>query len=179
MHKLFNSFKKYIWNKHSDNESQMLILLGALGWILGSVAQIGGIITNKNLSKKEKNFLIPQEAIDGALNVGLYLGITQFAATGMQKLLDKNIIQILNKEGKSVNNKHAQAMCTLATIAASVLACNIITPITRNYLSAIYQKKAQKDNIKIPKLTCKTTFFKQNPYKTQQQYNNFLYPSLR
>ena len=59
-----------IWHKYAEDVGISLIHLGALGWFLSSAAQLAMIITNKDIDKKEKQFLIPQEASDGAINSG-------------------------------------------------------------------------------------------------------------
>lgn len=72
----FNLLEK-LWCEYSDDVGKALIHLGAVGWFFSAAAQIGMIIKNKNIDKKEKRFLGAQETADGAINVGLYYTICQ------------------------------------------------------------------------------------------------------
>lgn len=72
----FNLLEK-LWCEYSDDVGKALIHLGAAGWFFSATAQIGMIIKNKNLDKKEKRFLGAQESADGAINVVLYYTICQ------------------------------------------------------------------------------------------------------
>ena len=53
-----------------NNNASFLFITAALGWVLASAAQTVGLIRNKELSKEDKKFLIPQEIADGAANIG-------------------------------------------------------------------------------------------------------------
>lgn len=77
---MFNSWNKTltkIWESYSSDVGKSLIHLGALGWVMSSAAQTLMIYQNKDIQKKEKQFLVPQEIADGAVNVGLYYTICQ------------------------------------------------------------------------------------------------------
>lgn len=65
------------WECYSKDVGKSLIHWGSVGWVFSSLAQIFAIAINKDIEKKEKKFLIPQEMADGAVNVGLYYTITQ------------------------------------------------------------------------------------------------------
>lgn len=72
----FNLLEK-LWCEYSDDVGKALIHLGAAGWFFSATAQIGMIIKNKDIDKKEKRFLVPQETADGIINVVLYYTICQ------------------------------------------------------------------------------------------------------
>ncbi len=61
-----------VWNSCGSDAGKGLILLGTLGWVFSALAQIGMIARNKDIDKKEKKFLIPQEVADGVINCTLY-----------------------------------------------------------------------------------------------------------
>ncbi len=141
MNKLFSSVKNWVWKltsaeKGGCDEASMLMWAGAAGWVLSSLAQIAAIVGNQKLSKKEKSFLIPQEAFDGAVNVGLFLTLTQAFKSGMTKLIENGHIKFANTA-----KDYKAPMVTIASIVGSVVACNIITPLVRNYLGARVQKR--------------------------------------
>lgn len=181
------------WEYYSKDVGKSLIHWGSVGWVFSSLAQIFAIAINKDIEKKEKKFLIPQEMADGAVNVGLYYTITQAIKslgdsivesgnfikkdtadflevlnTKKLKLKDfvKNfgsISEIINKlkNTKSFPDVDANTLNTVLsgidrttdsfshwkngvgtvfTIAASVLACNVITPYCRNKIASNFQK---------------------------------------
>ena len=74
---LFENLIQKAWNTYSKDVGKSLIHWGSVGWVFSSLAQVFAIGINKNIDKKEKKFLIPQELSDGAVNVGLYYTITQ------------------------------------------------------------------------------------------------------
>lgn len=229
----YNTLLKKIWHYYAEDVGKSLIHLGALGWLLSATAQITMIAKNKDIDKKEKQFLVPQEFADGAINVGLYYTICQAIKKGCEQILEsgrvctqktfKTILQLkptpnsagdyikgmseifissgLVKKKKSVGaltdfyngaiallgkqesvrkkilerypalkstfepiiaaDKLKQTKRFLnrglkdytlfkngvgvtAAVGASVLACNLITPVTRNYSASVYQKRALK-----------------------------------
>lgn len=64
------------WMSYSHDPAKGLLHLGAIGWVLSSAAQTFMIVTNKDIDKDKKKFLVPQELTDGAVNVTLYYTIT-------------------------------------------------------------------------------------------------------
>lgn len=220
-----------IWHKYAEDVGISLIHLGALGWFLSSAAQLAMIITNKDIDKKEKQFLIPQEASDGAINVILYYTICQAIKKYTESLLERGKIltekafecieklkttpnsasdfikalsefyrhhRILKKEqrignlsdfyrgsiillskpamdrnriiknnpmlksvfGRAIEenkvkttkgmlnralkdyNLYKNGVGVIAAVGASILACNIITPVARNLTANMFQKSA-------------------------------------
>ena len=86
--KMFDNLKIGIYNKYSQNPAKLLVFTGTLGWALSCCAQVGAIVFNEKLSKKDRQFLIPQEIADGAVNVGLYFGITSAAQKYTEKAIE-------------------------------------------------------------------------------------------
>lgn len=73
-----------VYDYYSGDVGNALIHLGAVGWLFSAAAQITMIARNKDIDKKEKKFLIPQETADGVINVGLYYTV----CAGIKKVAD-------------------------------------------------------------------------------------------
>lgn len=161
-----NSFNLLNWvYKHfKEDTSRMLIVTGAIGWALSSLAQIGAIMTNNKISSEKKTFLIPQEFVDGVINVGMFLFITlcvkkaisKLVSTG--KMLPKSVKDELVKNHKdkigkidfnidslkgtlsskdfNKYNSYKEYVTTVGTLGASVLSCNVLTPLVRNSVAS-------------------------------------------
>ena len=137
----FEGFKDFMFERGRKDTANMLIVMGALGFALSSLAQCFAIKTNDKIDNKKKNFLLMQEAADGVVNIGLFLGIT----SGIWKVSDKILRLIgLGKMGKNQRkvplNPHGKGKIKsggriFTTLAASVVACNIITPYVRNFIA--------------------------------------------
>ena len=84
---IFEASKNFIWQHTHKDPAKMLIIMGALGFALSSMAQCFAIKINDRVDKKKKNFMLAQEAADGAVNIGLFLGIT----SSIWKISDKLI----------------------------------------------------------------------------------------
>lgn len=227
------------WKTYAEDVGKSLIHLGALGWFLSAAAQVTMIAKNDDISRKEKEFLIPQEIADGVINVGLYYTICQGIKKGCESLLEKghfmtqksfktimqlkqspnsvqdfikaqselfrfkgllkgnknkglgnlssfykgfiNLIDRLYVEDRGIikyneifkqafgyyleqkniektrvfvnrafkdYNLFKNGMGIVAAVGASVLSCNIITPITRNMTANYFQKKSIDKNKK-------------------------------
>ncbi len=134
MTKLFSSLKNTVWGSEVS-EAAMLMWAGAAGWVLSSLAQIVAIEGNPKLTRKEKSFLIPQEIFDGVVNITLFLSLTQAFKSGMKRLIQNEAILLKNPK------KYTDPMVTVASLVGSVIACNIITPLVRNYIGAKIQKR--------------------------------------
>lgn len=229
-----------LWNgKYSKDVGAALIHLGATGWFFSALAQIVMLARNKDIDKKEKKFLIPQEIADGVINVGLYYTICQsiksyfdqktelgtqltkkvndFVRTinpttqtqesvikgfaeafrdyeiieiknqkqyitnffeGLKKFVQdpacipevlkndkilKQALQILSTKGSTEQqldlikntqrnfNAYKNGVGVLAAVGASILACNIITPIARNITANHFQRKLLKEQNRFQK----------------------------
>lgn len=122
----------------TEKNGIFLFATAALGWIMASCAQTIGIAKNKDLSKDQKRFLVPQEILDGVFNIASYVAITVptmiLAKKGATKLFPSNKTAV---EGASV----------IAAIAGGVASSNIATPILRNKIGAHVKKKMEEKNI--------------------------------
>lgn len=132
-------------SKFYQDTAGMLIVTSAMGWILSSAAQITSIACNSKLSKKEKSFLIPQEALDGITNVGLFVTLSAAAKHITSSIIDKEIVKIKNPE------KYKSPILTVVSIVSGAIASNIITPFVRNYLGADVQKRLLDNDSNTPK----------------------------
>ena len=159
----------WIYNTFKNDTSKMLIVTGSLSWVLSSIAQMCGILANPKVSKEKKSFLLPQEFMDGVVNVAAFLGITMVTKKGIEKMastgkiatksvrdflnknsiyrdkvgkLDFNLDKVLpeNSEIKKSYDSYKNFVTTMGTIGASVLSCNIVTPIIRNATASRVQK---------------------------------------
>lgn len=153
----------FVAEQSTSNTANVLILATAGGWLLSSAAQIMGIYFNKNYTKKEKSFMIPQEMADAFVNIGSFLLVTKslkslttkMVETG--KLAPKSICEFLKEKGlsslrgnfdfnltavegfskhKNTYDKFKTAAEATAAIVGGVLSSNIITPILRNKIAA-------------------------------------------
>lgn len=210
---LFSKMKVNLFNIYTKDHGKGLIHTGAIGWFFSSLAQVTVVATDKNISKKEKKFLVPQEICDGVTNVTLYYTISQIIKNSGDWLINKGYLltddmaQILTKlKPKTTSIEQAlkgYAQCTktenrqckellqlakkplklfldhfdkmpeflnlpkveqellrakipttlenlgnfknnigvITSIAASILASNLITPVVRNKLASAYQQK--------------------------------------
>lgn len=169
---LFNGLKNFIAKNYSGEAGRMLVHTGAIGWTLSSIAQIIAIVINDKIPKEQKMFLVPQEAADAAVNILSFYCITQ-SCNSLSKLLvntgkwlPKTVRQFLNnnslsdKVGKvgfnilkdanlpadlaSTFKKYRTIVDVGATTMGTVLSCNVVTPVLRNYFAAERQKSAIK-----------------------------------
>ena len=159
----------WIYETFKDDTSKMLIVTGALGWILSSIAQIAGIYGNSKISAEKKSFLVPQEMIDGAINAITFIGITTIAKKGIEKLastgktttlsvrrflqnnpmykekvgnFDFNLDKVIPKDIFAYKSykSHKNFIATMGTLGASVISCNVATPLIRNAMASRVQK---------------------------------------
>lgn len=136
--------------KFANDNAKFLFLSAATGWFLASAAQTMGIITNKKIDKEDKKFLIPQEICDGAANIGLYALITAPLMKVTEKLIDNGTVVLKNiKKGTPEFDKLKGGARVLASIAGAIISSNILTPIVRNKLGSIAQRKAVKQKVQI------------------------------
>ncbi len=141
-----------------DNNANFLFITAALGWALASLAQTIGLAGNKEISKEDKRFLIPQEIADGAANIGLYALVTTNLMKGAEKLTKpgkngKTIINLKNEAGdilsyaenQKLYTKMGRNLKTGAAILGGVISTCILTPIIRNAFGAYMKKRADKN----------------------------------
>ena len=185
MPNLFQKSLNWVCENFKKDTSKMLIATGTLGWALSSLAQAIAVVANPKISNESKSFLLPQELMDAAVNVGGFFCFTmltkkyisKMAATG--KIAPQSVRDFLNSHSEYKNkvgkldvtkrnmsqvgkldfnlddvlanrpelaklNKsyesHKNFVTTMGTIGASVLSCNIITPLIRNFTASNVQK---------------------------------------
>lgn len=84
-----NKFKDFLVRKtESGQAASLLKITAAIGWTLSALGQIGAILWNDKIPDKEKKFMIPQEALDAVINIGLFCFFTH----GFEKL-GKNLVK--------------------------------------------------------------------------------------
>jgi len=161
---------EWVYKTFTNDTSKMLIITGTLGWILSSAAQVVGIYRNSEISDEKKSFLVPQEIMDGAINALAFIGITTIAKKGIAKMASTgktttlSVRNFLNKHPEYKNqvgkydfdlekvlpkdifayesfNSHKNFITTMGTLGASVLSCNIVTPLVRNATASKVQKR--------------------------------------
>lgn len=164
---LFKAFKNYMAENYGHNHGKMLIHTGVVGWVLSAAAQVVAIVTNDEISNKQKMYLIPQELADAAVNIASFYLVTQSFKSVTSKLLNRgkllrkpirnfleeNKIQNVGQKGFDVLRdgkltpevkkdflKFRDGVDFMATTAGSVLSCNILTPIIRNEIATNKQK---------------------------------------
>jgi hypothetical protein len=159
----------WICEHFKKDTSKMLIATGTLGWALSSFAQMFGILGNNKISAEQKSFLLPQELMDAVVNVGAFFTITmltkkfiaRMATTGkiapqsVRDFINKNSIykdkvgkldfkldDVLPKDSDLFRSyqSHKNFVTTMGTVGASVLSCNIVTPLIRNATASRVQK---------------------------------------
>ena len=169
---LFQKPLEWILKTFQEDTSKMIIATGTLGWVLSSLAQIGAIMRNPELSSEKKSFLLPQEGMDALINICGFFFLTMLTKVGIKKLastgkvasetvrnflnnnpayknkvgkIDFNLDDVLknNPNYKEIYDSyvsHTNYVTTLGTIGASVLSCNIITPVLRNRTASRVQQ---------------------------------------
>ena len=170
---LFKKPKEWIFETFKDDTSKMLIGTGTLGWILSSLAQLGAIASNPEISKEKKSFLLPQELMDAAVNVLGFFFITMFTKLCIKKMaktgkiapqkvrdflnknkdlykdkigkIDFNLDEVLAskpeyKEYYDSYKSYENFTAAMGTIGASILSCNIVTPLIRNKTASRVQQ---------------------------------------
>ena len=121
---LLERFNNYIYKKFSNDMGASLIVLGVAGWTFSALGQLGMIALNKNIDKKEKKFLIPQEIADGVVNVTLFYTI----CAGIKKAVDS-----LLESGKILtfrtNNLVKEFRAGQSSVEDLIKAARIKTPV--------------------------------------------------
>lgn len=92
--------------------------------------------------------------------------------------VDKTKFDALAKDALEQLETHKNNVGIVAAITASVLACNVVTPIVRNYLASKYQKYAlKKEAVEIRKMQITNNITMKNPlpssFKKFNNYNSF------
>lgn len=149
--------------KYPEKKSNLLTMTYLVSTIASSTCQLLSIKQNKNISEEKKSFLLFHETIDAVLNAGLFFSFTKFAGDLGKILVDKG--KILPKAG-IVNNEYKSGVGVLFSIAGSIIATCIVTPIVRNKLAAMLQKRGLKNEISLKDSSLN------NNFDTGQTFNN-------
>lgn len=165
---VFQKVLDFIADQSTFNVANALIMLSSAGWLASSVAQIIGIYFNKNYTKEQKSFMIPQEFADAVVNIGSFLLVTKsfkslsskMVETG--KIIPKSIHTFLGEKGllsergkfdfnvtevegfhkhRQTYNNFKTMVESTAAIGGGILSSNIITPILRNKIASMRKDK--------------------------------------
>ncbi len=107
-----------------------------LAWSASSIGQVTVIYKNKTISKHEKKFLIPQEVLNGVLNVSFF-----FIFANLASKITETIISTKNLK----QNKFTAGISAIASILGGIIASDILTPIIRNKIAAKLQNNKKID----------------------------------
>lgn len=171
MSNIFQKSLNWIYKNFKNDASGMLIWTGVAGWTLSALAQMGAILINSKISDKQKSFLLPQEAMDAAVNIAMFLMFTQSAKKVVSKMfktgkwtpnkvkaylqkkpelsekigkIDFNLDDYLKEHNdfpQKEYNSCKEFCTTLATVGAGAVSLNVITPLIRNATASFVQKK--------------------------------------
>lgn len=108
--KFVNNFINYMFKNYSKDDGKLLVHMGALSWVFGAFAQVGAVICDKNIDKKKKKFLLPQEAADAGANVVLFYTVCDAIKRASDKLVES---------GKLLTQEAADAIKALKPGAGS------------------------------------------------------------
>lgn len=142
-----NIFKKALTSLYekfakNDNTARLIIVASTGCMILASIANLIGISIDKKTTKKEKLFLLPQEAADGVLNIGLYYFCSEAMRKAAVKAVDSGKILFKDVAKNSPEFiKGREGVALVASIIGSIVSSNIITPIIRNAIGAKARSK--------------------------------------
>lgn len=174
--KIFNNTKDFIWNHTHKDPAKVLITLAAFGFALSSMGQCFAININNKIDRKKKKFLLAQETADGAVNIALFLGIT----SSIWKISDKLIspLGIKQKNNKCViKNNIDKKNCIknggrlFTTVVASVIACNIITPLVRNLIAGKIREKFDEKELSKTQISKINYSFINSPFKNFNEWS--------
>lgn len=121
---VFQKGLEYIYKKFKNSTATMLVVTGTIGWGLSSLAQIGAILFNPELSREQKGFLVPQEISDAVVNICSFFFITQLtkkvvskmASTG--KIAPEKVRNYLNKNKDLYGDKIGKLSLDLDQVLA-------------------------------------------------------------
>ena len=125
-----------------DKPAAFLRYTTAVIYLISTAAQSYGIVTNKDVPKKEKNFLLLQELVNGALELGTFLTIATGFENWGRNLVDKGVI--IGEKVAKANPTFRKGVTMAFSIFGTVLAFNLVTPLLRNPIIHMIQKKFGK-----------------------------------
>lgn len=163
--------KNYLYKHYGQEMGKMILHTGIITWTLATLGQVTSIAFNEKIPKKQKQFLIPQEIADGAINIVAFYAITNSMKNIGSKLVstgkwsNKSIRDFI-KKNPSKKVKMGELSTNLAktykgnedfytayspfnngigmitTTIGSVVSCNAIAPFLRNKIGSKQQKKS-------------------------------------
>ena len=78
-----------MYDAYSKDGGKLLVHLGAASWAFGAIAQIAMLLGDKSIDKDQKKFLLPQEAADAVVNVGMYYSVCEIIKRFGDNLVEK------------------------------------------------------------------------------------------
>lgn len=139
---LYQSALTQIYKSYSHDVGKALVHMGTVGWLFSSLAQVAMIVTNKNIEKKEKQFLVPQEIADGAINVGLFFTISKLIKDYADNLVESGKISLETTE--QILSKFRKDNQTCSNWVEGVIEKYTESIKNNNTLSAIEKKNILK-----------------------------------
>lgn len=130
MPKFFTDFTRYMYKNYSKDDGKLLIHMGAAGWVLSSMAQIGMLLGDKSIDKKQKKFLLPQESADAGINVLMYYSICDLIKKGADYIVEKGhfvtdkvveeVLKIKPETMPDINPKDWKSLFTTAELKGKI-----------------------------------------------------------
>lgn len=118
----WDNIKTYLFKTLGENPGRAVMIATALGVGSSSIAQALAVHYNKKISDKQKKFLIPQELLDGIINVAASILIIGTMSKCAGKLVETgkwstdSIRQLIAKLPESVKVKMGDNETNLANI---------------------------------------------------------------
>ena len=144
-----------VWASCRSDAGKGLIVLGTFGWVFSALAQIGMIARNKDIDKKEKKFLIPQEISDGVINCTLYYTVCAAIKKAGDSLLE-NCFFITQKTHDALMKLQTSQPNSLGEIVKGELLAfsqdkkiKLIMKETKGNLSKFWQGSIKYLNLKL------------------------------
>lgn len=112
------------------------------------LCQIAIIAINPDTPKREKAFLIPQEVMDGVINLATFAIFAESFKHLGRFLVKKELVKPFNRDKKIFTEEFA----TVTNLIGSLFAVNVASPVIRNKFGGVVQSyfidKYQNKNIK-------------------------------
>ncbi len=150
-----------------QNNGRFLFVTAAIGSALSSAAQTMSLIADKNISKEDKKFLVPQEIFDGAFNILACAAISIPMMIFAKKWAGNKFPD---------NEKAIGGAGVIAAIAGGVISNSIVTPILRNKCSVMMKEhfeERNKNKLDITSNSYNQNFSVNNPYASVENFKNF------
>lgn len=166
LNKMFNKIVEFS-HKNMNNQAHLQNICGSIAMALSCAAFTGSVFFNKGIPSEQKSFLVSQELADGAINVALFLVMTdKFKKLAENKIkagkifpkeMKEQVKLIRAKIGENANfETMKKSFCekdltkiadfhtgfkNSVSLGGSLLAASIVTPIIRNIVASNFQKK--------------------------------------